>query len=420
MHSILFWLWLSRCCTPGSGTFDLLLRHFDTPYDIYDADEAALREALAKYDKDLQRLLDKDTAAAERTLRFCAMTGVTMIPYDDPRYPAALRLIPSPPVLLYCKGTLPQFNGTLSVAVVGTRETSDYGKRMAFEIARDLARAGAIVVSGLALGVDGVANAAAINGGGETVAVLGSGIDVIYPPAHAKLAECVMRHGAVITEFAPGTRPDGRNFPIRNRIISGLASATAVIEADLVSGALITARRALQQGRPLYALPGRVDEKGSEGTCMLLKNGAKLLVAADDILTDFEKLYADKINIFKLLRHSPVVMDAVLKSMRVQIGRGKKQRSPEDQTSTAKSTAPEAAPKVTVDPAREAEVREILERLGELPTKIYGLVPSVGQISCDDLAEAGLSIGEVMAATATMEIEGVIEVLPGGLLKRKP
>ena len=361
MHSILFWLWLSRCCTPGSGTFDLLLRYFDTPYDIYGADEATLREALAKYDKDLPRLLDKDTEAAERTLRFCAMTGVALIPYDDPRYPAALRLIPSPPVLLYCKGTLPQFNGSLSVAVVGTRKMTEYGKRMAFEISRDLARAGAIVVSGLALGIDGVANAAAINGGGETVAVLGSGIDIIYPAAHAKLAEHVMRHGAVITEFAPGTRPDGRNFPIRNRIISGLASATAVIEADLRSGALITARKALQQGRPLYALPGRVDEAGSEGTCILLKNGAKLLVAADDILTDFEKIYADKINIFRLLRNSPVVMDAVLKSMRVHTKGEKRARSPEDRPT--EPPVSEKTVKAPVDPVREAEIRKILDRL---------------------------------------------------------
>ncbi|MBQ2719431.1 MAG: DNA-processing protein DprA, partial [Clostridia bacterium] len=329
---------------------------------------------------------------------------------------ASLRLIPAPPVLLYCKGTLPQFNGRLSVAVVGTRKMSDYGKRMAFEISRDLARAGAIVVSGLALGVDGVANAAAINGGGETVAVLGSGIDIIYPPAHAKLAEFVVRHGALVTEFPPGTRPEGRNFPIRNRIISGLASATAVIEADLISGALITARRALQQGRPLYALPGRVDDKGSEGTCILLKNGAKLLVAADDILTDFEKVYADKINIFRLLQHSPVVIDAVLRSMRVS---SKKERRPSPEDAPPPPPPAKSEPVDEVDPARKAEVERTLERLGELPRRIYGLIPASGQVSCDELAEAGIGIGDVMAATATMEIEGIIEMLPGGLIQRK-
>ena len=414
MQGVLFWLWLSRCCTPGSGTFDLLLRAFPSPYQIYDADETALREALSRYDRDLRRLLDKDTAAAERTLHFCNMTGVTLIPYDDPRYPTALRSIASPPVLLYCRGTLPQLNGRLSVAIVGTRKMSDYGKRMAFEISRDLARAGAVVISGLALGIDGVANAAAINGGGETVAVLGSGIDIIYPSAHQKLAEAVMRHGAVITEFPPGTRPEGRNFPIRNRIISGLAQATAVIEADRKSGSLITARKALQQERVLYALPGRVDEAGSEGTCILLRNGARLLTSADDILTDFEKVYSDKINIFRLLERSPFVIDAVLRSMKVYSKEEKKSLPPHDR----KPEPPPPAPAVSRSPAEEERIARILSQLGPLAEKLYRMLPAEGGLSCDEIADAGIPIPEVLALTASLEIEGLIEVLPGGSYKK--
>ena len=416
MKGVLFWLWLSRCCTPASGTFDLLLRAFDSPYEIYDADEATLREALSKYDRDLGRLLDKDVTEAERTLNYCNVHGVSLIAYDDPRYPAALRTIASPPVLLYCKGKLPQMNGRLSVAMVGTRKMSDYGKRMAFEIARDLARAGAIVVSGLALGIDGVSSAAAINGGGETVAVLGSGIDIIYPPAHARLAEAVSRHGAVITEYPPGSRPEKHHFPERNRIISGLAQATAVIEAGLGSGALITARKTLQQGRVLYALPGRVDDPGSAGNHMLLRQGAKLLVAADDILTDFEKVYSDKINIFRLLVRSPFVIDAVLRSMRVY-AKGEKGSAPPEQRKPQEEAPPE--PPKAETPEDTARIEEILARLGDTAKKIYEMIPADKGISCDDITEAGLPIGEVMATTATMEIEGLIEVLPGGDIRLK-
>ena len=423
MKGVLFWIWLNRACTPGSGTFDLLLRAFTSPYEIYEADEDSLREILKRYDKDLTRLLDKDTEAAERILNYCNMAGVTLIPYDDPRYPTALRSIPAPPVLLYCRGTLPQMNGRLSVAVVGTRNMSEYGKRMAFEISRDLARAGAIVVSGLALGIDGVANAAAVNGGGETVAVLGSGIDIIYPSAHAKLAEFVSRHGAVITEFPPGTRPEGRNFPVRNRIISGLAQATAVIEGDLRSGSLITARKARQQDRIVYAMPGRVDEKGSEGPCMLVRDGARLLTSADDILTDFEKIYSDKINIFRLLERSPYLVDKVLRSMRVYAKSDKKPKKEADAPKIHASVTAEASRETAPAPVptseeEEARIAALLSEIGGRAEEIYRLLPYEGGITCDDIAEAGIPISDIMVLTAQMEMHKLLEVLPGGQMKR--
>ena len=419
MDSVLFWIWLNRACTPGSGTFDLLLRAFDSPYEVYDADEARLREVLAKYDRDLPRLLNKDLEAATRILTFCNAEGVALIPYDDPRYPAALRTIPSPPTLLYCRGILPQLNGRLSVAVVGTRKMSEYGKRMTFEIARDLARAGAVVVSGLALGIDGVANAAAINGGGETVAVLGSGIDVIYPAAHAKLAEAVTRHGALITEFPPGTRPEGRNFPIRNRIISGLAQATAVMEADLHSGALITARKARQQDRRLYALPGRVDEAGSEGPSLLIRDGARILTSADDILTDFEKVFSDKINIFRLLERSPYVLDKVLRSMHVYAKGDKKPGKTEKTAEPAEIKQPASvSPSLPSEEERE-RVRRLLDEIGGNAAKIYEKIRVGADLTADDLVDDEITVADVMTVTAQMEMFELIEVLPGGILKRK-
>lgn len=418
MDSILFSIWLNCCCTPGSLTFDLLRQEFSTPYEIYAADEVALRKAISRYDRDLRRLLNKDLEASRRILNFCHTARVRLLPYDSPEYPASLREIPSPPVLLYVKGNLPEMNNRFSVAMVGTRKMSDYGKRMTFEIARDLARAGAVVVSGLALGIDGVANAAAINGGGETVAVLGSGIDIIYPSSHAKLAEFVARHGAVITEFPPGTRPEGKNFPIRNRVISGLAQATAIMEGDLKSGSLITARYAKRQGRAVYAMPGRVDETGSEGPCMLLRNGAKIVTCADDILSDFEKTHADKINIFRLLEHSPYIMDKVLRSMGVFLKSSSRAERVARAHLLADSPAEAPVPE-PVSPQEETRVKEILCEIGGRAAEVYAAVNGERGTIIDEIVEKGIPVSEAMVAVSRLEMNELLEVLPGGFLKRK-
>ncbi len=323
MDGNLFWIWLSLRVTPGSDTFPKLLKEFPCLYDIYEADRDRLEEALGVGAKDLAKLADKNDERSRAVLRECEAKQISLVPYDSERYPSALKAIDSPPVLLYCKGELPDLDRSLVISVVGTRKMTGYGKRMTFEIARDLAKAGAVVVSGMARGIDGVANAAAINAGGKTVAVLGSGIDVIYPREHEKLAMQIAKHGAVVTEFPPRTRPLPENFPIRNRIISGLAHATAVMEADLNSGSLITARLAKRQGKILYALPGHVNEPGGEGTAMLLRDGARVVACADHIIDDFEKLYPERVNIFKLLDQPDPVVDPVLSAMGVDARTGR-------------------------------------------------------------------------------------------------
>ena len=230
MGENLYWVWLSQCCLYNSGTADRLLRIYKSPRTIYETDNAELKEALGEKNADLARMEDKDLSVAQRIMDFCMISDVGILSYGDPQYPARLRLLPDAPLVLYYKGKLPPFDGRLLVSVVGTRKMSEYGKRMGFEIAYDLARAGAIVVTGMALGVDGVASAAALAAGGRTIAVLGSGIDIAYPSAHKYLMGAIARKGLVLTEFAPGTPPDARNFPRRNRIISGLSQGVLVIE----------------------------------------------------------------------------------------------------------------------------------------------------------------------------------------------
>jgi DNA processing protein len=214
-----------------------------------------------------------------------AAGGLTPIAWSDPAYPAALAAIVDPPPVLWTRGLVEALNGPL-VAIVGSRAASSYALSVATTLAADLASRGVTVVSGLARGVDSAAHRGALDADGVTVAVLGSGVDVIYPPEHAALARDIERRGIVMSELVPGTPPLAWCFPLRNRIISGLSRAVVVIEAGERSGSLITARSALEQGRDVLAVPGNVLTGRNRGAHALLKDGAKIVESADDILEE--------------------------------------------------------------------------------------------------------------------------------------
>jgi DNA processing protein len=209
--------------------------------------------------------------------------GLQVLPMDDPQYPARLKEIESPPLVLYLSGQLlPQ--DEWAAAIVGTRRATPYGKAVAAELAGGLAASGVTVVSGLARGIDGIAHQAALEAGGRTLAVLGSGLDHIYPPEHRNLARSIASSGAVLSDYPLGTSPEGGNFPARNRIIAGLSLAVIVVEAGESSGALITADFAAEQGRDVFAVPGRIYDRGSLGTNRLIAAGAFPVTTVDDVL----------------------------------------------------------------------------------------------------------------------------------------
>ncbi|MGA2604161.1 MAG: DNA-processing protein DprA [Verrucomicrobiia bacterium] len=216
--------------------------------------------------------------------------GVRVVTRDDAEYPKNLREVYDPPIILYVKGSLSE-RDALSIAIVGSRRTTLYGQDMARKLAYQLGRVGVTVVSGLARGIDTAAHKGALQAKGRTVAVIGCGIDIVYPAENEKLAnEIVEKGGAVVTEFPFGVKPDRQNFPMRNRIISGWSLGAVVVEANLKSGALITASQAAEQGRQVFAVPGRADSILSRGTNKLIKDGAKLTEDAEDILGEFEYL----------------------------------------------------------------------------------------------------------------------------------
>jgi DNA processing protein len=209
----------------------------------------------------------------------------TTLTISDPRYPSLLRNIPDPPTPLHVDGALDPLESQL-IAVVGSRRATPYGLRIARHLVGELTQLGFTIVSGLARGIDGAAHEAALKAGGRTIAVLGCGLDVVYPPEHARLRAAIAESGAVLTEFDLGTPPLATHFPRRNRIISGVALGVVVVEAAEDSGSLITAKFALEQGREVFAVPGPVDVLTSRGTHALLKQGAKLTETVEDIIEE--------------------------------------------------------------------------------------------------------------------------------------
>ena len=295
MSALKYWLWLTELPGLKNQTRLALLRHFPTPEDVYYADpeEVLLTEGITREQAKL--LEDKDCARADRILADCQRLDADILTIQDAGYPDRLRNIYDPPCLLYVRGRLPAFDDEAAVAVVGTRSCTPYGISSAEKLGYGLAAGGAVVVSGLARGVDSAALRGALRAGGTVTAVLGNGLDVVYPPENQYLYEDVAAAGALISEYPPGTPPEGRHFPVRNRILSGLCLGTLVVEAPARSGALITANTALEQGRDVFAVPGPIDAPASVGCNRLIRDGAGLVSDAWDILREYEPRFPDKL-----------------------------------------------------------------------------------------------------------------------------
>ena len=450
------WLWLAHKCGPASKELPQLIEKLGDIEKIYAADYEqyigiGISERLA------EDLSDKSMTAIMPIINYCKNARVGVICYDDENYPMSLRALKDPPAVLYYKGRLPNLNRRLCISMVGTRNMSEYGMRAAYKIAYEVASSGAIVVSGMALGIDGIASAAAIAAGGETVAVLGCGIDRVYPSEHINLCELIKKNGAVLTEFAPGTQPKGANFPIRNRIISGLAQGTVVVDADKSSGAMITAKTAILQGKDIYAVPGNIDSETASGTNMLIRDGAQAVLSGSDIIFNYAYLYKDSIDMQRLHMsefRSEINTDTVRKmgvATRVidhadsqDTSASRKLGITESRHSMRKKAAEIAAPTKESATARNSDrsadladgkesnegnvsmpisagdnSAKIVNSLSEKQRKIFDEIPIDKAITVDYLTAAGFSMGEVMSTLTILEIKGLISSLPGALYVRK-
>jgi len=262
-----------------------LVAYFTQASRIFSATAAELAQVPGIRKKLIQEIAGfHDWATVERDLEKLTQLGAHIVTYRDPDYPPLLKNINDYPAFLYVKGKINP--DEVYIAIVGSRRATNYGILTAERFARGLAQVGLAVVSGMARGIDAAAHRAAIAVRGRTVAVLGSGLDIIYPPEHRDLYNAISTHGAVISEFPLGTPPRATNFPYRNRLISGLSWGVVVVEATDKSGSLITARLAAEQGRGVFAVPGEIDAPGSRGTHKLLKEGATIVERTEDILEE--------------------------------------------------------------------------------------------------------------------------------------
>ena len=452
-----YWVWMSMCLGQGSSYAGVILDYFGTPKAAIESGYDEIAKCIGEDKKKVVKLLTQFTFEdADGIVSWCDLHKVRILTPHDDDYPASIRHQVNLPLVLFMYGRLPRWNDHFSCAVVGTRKMTDYGKRTAYDFGYELSAGGAIVVSGLAIGVDGMAMAGALSAGGITVAVLGCGIDICYPKVHRTLLKEVVKIGAVITEYPPATPPAGAHFPVRNRIISGITQATVVVEGDDNSGALITANHAIYQGKAVFAVPGNVDSEGSIGPNTLIKHGVPAVTEAADVLIEFKDLFPDSVNPSKLRRkylskNENEYLDAAayyhvvssLDDYNSYYGQGyyggrdleriKRERAEKDDTPPepvgrfkgefSRSKKKErTAEEIIAEASQKEEVSIDIEFMNGLDGKyieIYNsMKPDVPMLP-DEITYLGYDISDVLAAMTMLEISGAVEGSPGGYYTRK-
>jgi DNA processing protein len=358
--------WLALTMTPGIAArlSARLLREFGSPDGVFHASLTHLESCNLPAPVAQSIFKKQNFWRAEKELDAARRVGCKLVNWTEPEYPQSLLQIYDPPVVLYVRGDASILNGP-SLAIVGTRRPTVYGTQMADRMGRDLASRGITIVSGLARGVDAIAHQGATAVGGRAIGVLGTGIDVCYPKENKKLYEKVLERGAIVSEFPIGSHPAPENFPVRNRIIAGMPIGVIIVEGKQYSGSLITARLAMEFGREVFGVPGNVTQDVSFAPNLLIKQGAKLVTNAEDVIEEL-----------------PTPVRAAL----VQIE------------------------------AVESEQRNLLAADGLSPTekKIYELLSAEESRPIDSLVEAsGLNSSEVLATLFTLEIKGIVRQLPG-------
>lgn len=383
-------IWLSMKLNFQVRKIQGLIERFGDAARVFDAKQDMLREVPYLTKLEIKSLSDKSIAYAKSVLRFCEKNGYRIMTINDDDYPERLYNIPDPPRLLYIAGELPPMDGVLALALVGTREPTEYGLSVSERFARELSGEGAVIVSGMARGIDGAAHRGALKAGGKTVAVLGNGLDRAYPSEHEELMLSIMKHGAVVTEYPPGSEPKGEHFPRRNRIISGLSHGVIVVEAPRRSGSLITMDIALEQGRDVFAVPGNVDDPKSIGSNLAIVEGAKIVTQPFDVLQEY-------IGLFPYIKLQP---KGSVRTKKPEVSEKRRKSKPSGE---AGEKAEELPKKMVAIPENISDNEKVvLEALLGGPRHI------------DEIAqETGLPPGTLSSVLTMLELSGYIETLPG-------
>ena len=387
--NILKWVWLTTAMGITPEKIASLLNKFNDIDEIYNADEKDYKDIELIQKRDIGILCDKDTKRAEKIIEDTKKCGGYVITIDSSDYPEGLKYISSPPYVLYVKGELRLSDKMLGIGVVGTRKVSDYGEEVTRKFSFELARNGFTVVSGLALGVDAIAASAAISAGGNTIAVLGCGLERDYPKANRDLRKNIEKYGAVVTEYPIGTQPLPSNFPQRNRIIAGLSECVLVTQAPKKSGALITATYASDMGKEVFCVPASIFDVNSQGNNDLIKSGATPVTAPGEI-SEFYK--------YQLKDFSP------------NEPRGEMEIPKPKQKKTIKQAIEKIKEKIIKPSIND----ERYKNLDETQKIIMEVIIENEKISVDELIrKTNIAPAKIGATLSLMEMTGVVKRLPG-------
>lgn len=381
---LLYWIWLATRPNMHEREKLAVLERFGKAEDVYFASEDAYSAVDGLGQAALEDLGDKSLEAAKRILTNCEKRSIGILTWQDGAYPARLKNISDPPLLLYYKGLLPQMNEVPMIGIVGTRKASAYGRNSARQMGLEVALCGGTVVSGMAEGVDAMATEGALSAGKTAVGVLGCGVDRVYPVSNRKLFRKMEQQGCLISEYPPGTAPNKWNFPRRNRIISGMSCGVLVVEAPVKSGALITARQALEQGRDVFVVPGNIDSATCAGSNALLRDGATAALCGWHVVSEYQGAYPDKIH-------------------------------------QADADIQDEPDKKSVDngPAPSYSDLETSADLSDDERTVLGHLKGSEQNIDELIAEAGLTASAALAALTMLEVKGYVQTLPGRRVVKK-
>lgn len=368
-------IWLQIALGAGNIRAVRALKAFGNAENIYKASLSERKAAKVFTPKDLKRLSVTETETAKSIIAECKKYGINIIPFGDKKYPYTLSVIDNPPLVLYVKGEMLDFDTTPAICIVGPRKVSDYGKKAAYSLGFRLAKSGMTVVSGGAVGSDYYAHLGALKSGGKTALVMACGIESGYLPQNERLRRHAAEHGCIISEHPPKAGLTKFSFPVRNRIMSALSLGTVVVEAGKKSGALITANHALEQGRDVFVIPGSPNAQEYVGSNALLRDGAKPLLDVSDIFNEYIPRFSDKIDIKKAY---------------------------EEPQKSAKNTEENQVHKKLANETLSKEAKIVYNHLDK--HKFYP----------DEIGGTDLSPSEILSALTELELEGLIRALPGG------
>jgi len=377
-----YYIWLQLCIGAGNAKVKDILSYFRTPINVFKSDRNERIASKLFTAKQIERMDKTPLSKALTVLGECKENNVKTVFYGSEDYPYCLSVIENPPLVLYYKGILPDFDNTPAVCIVGPRTVSDFGKRAAYSLGYRLSKAGITVVSGGAIGSDTYAHAGALKAKGKTVLITGCGILHNYLPENQKLRDVISHEGCLISELPPFFPLVKGAFPIRNRILSALSLGTVVVEAGERSGALITARYAYEQGRDVFVIPGEPDKREYKGSNALLRDGAKPLLDTSDIFNEYIIRFPDKINIEK-------AFDGHIISEKIGINKEKNQKNQKNLNETLSN-----------------EAKIVYNRLDN-----HKFFP-------EEISDTGLSSGELLSALTELEMEFLIKAIPGGMYEK--